>query len=88
MAKPGSAPDSAEFYGPQDFYIGSVIEVFSHRFVITNADSYVLSYMEEHSGQFPGKCLCVDCFCSKFHIKELCLAVHHQGTCQLSLKLY
>lgn len=55
VAKPGSPPDGPEYYGPQDFYIGAVIEIFNHRFVITNADSFVLSYMEEHANQFPRK---------------------------------
>ncbi|KAJ8322048.1 hypothetical protein KUTeg_000519 [Tegillarca granosa] len=53
VAKPNCPPDQPLFYGPQDFYIGAVIEVFRHRFVITNADAYVLNYMEEHRDQFP-----------------------------------
>ncbi|KAK6187064.1 hypothetical protein SNE40_006312 [Patella caerulea] len=53
VAKPGSQPDKPSFYGPQDFFIGAVIEVFKHRFVITSADQYVLKYMEEHKEQFP-----------------------------------
>ncbi|KAL8623691.1 hypothetical protein ACOMHN_004756 [Nucella lapillus] len=55
VAKPGSAPDAPEYYGPQDFFIGAVIEIFNHRFVITGADAFVLSYMEEHSSQFPAQ---------------------------------
>ena len=55
VAKPNSAPDRPIFYGPQDFHIGAVIEIFKHRFVITNADEYVLKYMEDHKEQFPGK---------------------------------
>ncbi|WAR18089.1 EFHC1-like protein [Mya arenaria] len=42
VAKPNCPPDQPMFYGPQDFYIGAVIEVFRHRFVITNADEYSL----------------------------------------------
>lgn len=53
VAKPTSTPDSPQYYGPQDFYIGAVIEIFGHRFVITGADAFVLSYMEEHAHQFP-----------------------------------
>jgi len=60
VAKSNCPPDQPVFYGPQDFYIGAVIEVFRHRFIITNADEYVLKFMEEHSGQFPGMSL----FCS------------------------
>ena len=55
VAKPSSQPDQPVFYGPQDFHIGAVIEIFRHRFVITNADEYVLNYMEDHKEQFPGK---------------------------------
>ena len=54
VAKPNSPPDQPVFYGPQDFHIGAVIEVFRHRFLITNADEYVLKYMEDHNEQFPG----------------------------------
>ncbi|KAH3878496.1 hypothetical protein DPMN_002392 [Dreissena polymorpha] len=53
VAKPNCPPDQPIFYGPQDFYIGAVIEVFRHWFVITNADEYVLKFMEEHKDQFP-----------------------------------
>ena len=56
VAKPISTPERPEFYGPADFSIGAVIEVFRHRFVITNADEYVLKYMEANSTQFPGEC--------------------------------
>ena len=54
VCKPGTTPEHPEYYGPQDFYIGSVIEAFRHRFVITDADEFVLKYMKEHSNQFPG----------------------------------
>lgn len=53
VAKPDSTMDNPQYYGPQDFYIGAVIEVFKHRFVIIGADQFVLKYMEEHSEQFP-----------------------------------
>lgn len=55
VAKPGSTPEKPIYYGPQDFQIGSVVEIFKHRFVITNADAFVLKYIEEHRGQFPGE---------------------------------
>ena len=67
VAKPGSPPDSPEYYGPQDFYIGAVIEIFNHRFVITNADAFVLSYMEEHASQFPRKLQAFFVFLSSNH---------------------
>jgi hypothetical protein len=56
VAKPTSTPDSPVYYGPQDFFIGATIEIFGHRFIITSADAFVLSYMEEHSNQFPREC--------------------------------
>jgi len=52
VVKPGCPPDKPEFFGPQDFHIGSEIEIFRHRFIITSADHYVLKYMQEHSNQF------------------------------------
>ncbi|XP_038052074.1 EF-hand domain-containing protein 1-like [Patiria miniata] len=54
VTKPGSIPESPQFYGPQDMYIGAVVQVFSHRFVITDADNYVLTYLEANQGDFPG----------------------------------
>ena len=53
MAKPGSSSDKPEFYRPQDFAIGAKIEVFKHKFVITDADEHVLKYMEAHASEFP-----------------------------------
>ena len=53
VAKPGSSPDKPEFYRPQDFAIGARIEVFKHKFIITDADEYVLKYMEAHTEEFP-----------------------------------
>lgn len=53
IAKPGSTSDRPLYYGPQDFLIGSTINVFKHRFKITGADLYVLKYAEEHPDQFP-----------------------------------
>ena len=53
VAKPGSSVDAPEFYAPQDFAIGRTIEVFKHKFVITDADLYVLKHMEANSGSFP-----------------------------------
>ncbi|XP_033640737.1 EF-hand domain-containing protein 1-like [Asterias rubens] len=60
VTKPNSIPERPEFYGPQDMYIGAVIQVFSHRFVITDADNYVLSYLEANSGDFPGSQKTID----------------------------
>lgn len=53
VAKPNSSPDKPVFYRPQDFAIGAVVEVFKHRFIITDADKYVLKYMEARASEFP-----------------------------------
>lgn len=45
------------FYGPQDFYIGAVINIFKHKFRIVGADLYVLKFAEDHAHQFPGETL-------------------------------
>ncbi|NXI34158.1 EFHC1 protein, partial [Galbula dea] len=46
VAKPGSTPENATYYQPSDFTIGSTIEVFGRRFVITGASEYARRYME------------------------------------------
>lgn len=53
IAKPGSTSDHPLYYGPQDFLIGSTVNVFKHRFRITGADLFVLKFAEEHKEQFP-----------------------------------
>lgn len=53
VTKPGSQVDSPDFYTPADFRIGAVIEVFNHRFIITDADEYVLTYLESHASNIP-----------------------------------
>ena len=50
--KPRSHPDNPNYYMPQDFAIGSVIEVFKHKFIIIDADEYVLNYMEKRTSKF------------------------------------
>ncbi|XP_023270810.1 EF-hand domain-containing protein 1 [Seriola lalandi dorsalis] len=57
IPKPGSTVQNPEFYSPADFAIGANIEVFSHRFVLTNADHYVLTYLEANSSQIPSQTL-------------------------------
>uniref|UniRef100_H0UXE6 EF-hand domain-containing protein 1 n=1 Tax=Cavia porcellus TaxID=10141 RepID=H0UXE6_CAVPO len=52
VMKPFSPVDNPNYYGPGDFFIGAVIEVFSHRFVILDTDEYVLKYMESNAEQF------------------------------------
>ena len=55
VAKPNSSLERPEYYGPQDFYIGAIVQVFGHQFKIVNADRYVLTFMEQHAEQFPGE---------------------------------
>ena len=57
IAKPGSIAERPNFYGPQDFYMGAVIEVFKTRFVIKNADTFVLKFAEKYQDQFPPEVL-------------------------------
>ncbi|XP_022045091.2 EF-hand domain-containing protein 1 isoform X2 [Acanthochromis polyacanthus] len=57
IPKPGSTVENPEFYSPADFAIGATVEVFSHRFVLTDADRYVLTYLESISSQIPSHTL-------------------------------
>ncbi|KAH0621819.1 hypothetical protein JD844_023461 [Phrynosoma platyrhinos] len=53
VPKPGSSTENPVYYGPSDFTIGALVEVFGHRFIIVDADEYVLSYMESNLDSFP-----------------------------------
>ncbi|KAJ7988088.1 hypothetical protein DPEC_G00320000 [Dallia pectoralis] len=57
VPKPGSTLEKPEFYGPGDFSIGTTVEVFRHRFVLTDADHYVLTYLESIWDQIPSQTL-------------------------------
>ncbi|XP_067150955.1 EF-hand domain-containing protein 1 [Apteryx mantelli] len=57
VPKPSSTTENATYYEPSDLTIGSTIEVFGHRFVITDADEYVLNYMESNAESFPAATL-------------------------------
>ncbi|XP_054267316.1 EF-hand domain-containing protein 1-like [Macrosteles quadrilineatus] len=52
LPKPGSNPDNPQFYTPGDFNIGSIVDVFGHRFKITSADLAVYKYMEANPEKF------------------------------------
>ena len=52
VAKPGSDVDNPVFYTPHDLLIGETVEIFKHKFVITDADEYVLKYMEARPDEF------------------------------------
>ncbi|XP_060947992.1 EF-hand domain-containing protein 1-like [Limanda limanda] len=49
IPKPGSTLENLDFYSPADFAIGAKVDVFGHRFVLTDADQYVLTYLESIS---------------------------------------
>jgi len=53
LSKPNSDVENPEFYGPGDFAIGATIQVFKHRFCITNCDEYVLKILEQNPDQYP-----------------------------------
>ncbi|KAG7461102.1 hypothetical protein MATL_G00206410 [Megalops atlanticus] len=57
IPKPGSSVDNPDYYGPADFAIGAVVEVFRRRFVLTDADLYVLKYLESIADQIPSHTL-------------------------------
>ncbi|XP_068197862.1 EF-hand domain-containing protein 1 isoform X2 [Antennarius striatus] len=57
VPKPGSTVQNPQFYSPADFAIGSTVEVFGHRFVLTDADRYVMTYLQSVAGQIPGPTL-------------------------------
>ncbi|XP_024147728.1 EF-hand domain-containing protein 1 [Oryzias melastigma] len=57
VPKPGSTQENPEFYSPEDFAIGATLEVFSHRFILTDADLYVLKYLESIPDQVSSQTL-------------------------------
>ncbi|XP_037015466.2 EF-hand domain-containing protein 1 [Artibeus jamaicensis] len=57
VVKPQSSAENPIYYGPGDFYIGAVIEVFSHRFIIHDIDDYALKYMESNAAQYSPEAL-------------------------------
>lgn len=63
IAKPESDPENPIYYGIGDFAIGATITVLKHRFEITNADEYVLKYLETNATRFPQST--IDSLCQK-----------------------
>ncbi|XP_034554747.1 EF-hand domain-containing protein 1 [Notolabrus celidotus] len=57
IPKPDFTVENPEFYSPADFAIGATVEVFSHRFVLTDADHFVLKYLESIASQVPQQTL-------------------------------
>ncbi|XP_063979498.1 EF-hand domain-containing protein 1-like [Diachasmimorpha longicaudata] len=45
--------EEVPIYTPRDLYIGAIIDIFSHRFLITGADLFVMKYIEENQDKFP-----------------------------------
>lgn len=52
VAKPGSDVNDPVFYTAQDLLLGETIQIFKHKFVIRDADEYVLKYMEARPDEF------------------------------------
>nr|XP_027794026.1 EF-hand domain-containing protein 1 [Marmota flaviventris] len=57
VIKPFSEAENPIYYGPSDFFIGAVIDVFGHRFIILDIDEYVLKYMESNAAQYSPEAL-------------------------------
>lgn len=58
VVKPGVGTiDNPVYYTAQDLSIGAVIEIFKHRFVIANADEYVLKHMEARPNEFSAEAI-------------------------------
>ncbi|KAI1897224.1 hypothetical protein AGOR_G00081040 [Albula goreensis] len=55
--KPGSTPENPQYYSPADFAIGSTVEVFKWRFVLIDADLFVLKYLETLADEIPAQTL-------------------------------
>ncbi|XP_062857167.1 EF-hand domain-containing protein 1 [Trichomycterus rosablanca] len=51
VPKPGCTPENPQYYKPGDFAIGATVEVFRRRFILMEADQYVLDYLESVSEQ-------------------------------------
>ncbi|OON16556.1 hypothetical protein X801_07630, partial [Opisthorchis viverrini] len=56
------------YYGPADFSLGSKIEVFGSRFIITDADSFVIKFLEANRDQFSDEL--IQCWRARMTEKE------------------
>ncbi|THD19163.1 EF-hand domain-containing protein 1, partial [Fasciola hepatica] len=68
IAKPGSTVDQPVYYGPGDFSLGSKIEVFGSRFIITDADVFVIKFLETNRDQFSNEL--IQCWRARITEKE------------------
>ena len=57
VPKPGTDVNNPEFYTARDLLIGETVEIFKHRFVISDADEYVLKYMEARPEEFTAEAI-------------------------------
>uniref|UniRef100_A0A8D2BB64 EF-hand domain-containing protein 1 n=1 Tax=Sciurus vulgaris TaxID=55149 RepID=A0A8D2BB64_SCIVU len=57
VVKPYSVVENPIYYGPSDFFVGAIIDVFGHRFVILDIDEYVRKYMESNAAQYSPEAL-------------------------------
>ncbi|XP_008311337.1 EF-hand domain-containing protein 1 isoform X1 [Cynoglossus semilaevis] len=53
VPKPGCTVENPQWYSPADLSIGTTVEVFGHRFVLTDAAPYVLTYLESMASEIP-----------------------------------
>jgi hypothetical protein len=67
LTKPDSNRNKPEYYTPKDLYIGALVVVYSHRFIVTSADLYVYKYMMSHPELFSPEI--IDNL-RMFHLKE------------------
>lgn len=54
-------PGTGQPYRPGDFFVGAKLEIYSHRFILTEADEYSLNYMENEDMEFPKANLDIIC---------------------------
>lgn len=52
VVRPGCDPNMPDYYEPKDFWIGKIVTIYAHRFLIESADLYVYRYMQEHPEMF------------------------------------
>ncbi|XP_037964332.2 EF-hand domain-containing protein 1 isoform X1 [Plutella xylostella] len=50
---PDSDPNFPTYYTPDKFYIGAIVHVFKHRFIITGCDLFVHRYLSANPDKFP-----------------------------------
>jgi len=46
-------PQSSEYYGEADLFLGARISIYSRRFVLVDADEFSIKYMEQHGHEYP-----------------------------------